>query len=281
MNGKVVVITGATSGIGEVAAQKLAGMGARIVMIARSKDRAEASLSRLRAIAPEQYHSVHYADLSRIADTKRVAREIASAEPHVDVLINNAGAMFSRRQLSLDGIELTLATNHLSYFVLTDGLRKSLSAAGRARIINTSSDAHRRAKLDLEDLQFSKRYSGLQAYCHSKLCNILFTQELARRLRKTPVTANCLHPGFVATRFADQSGGALSYVFRFAKRFAITPEKGAETIVFLASSSDVAKTTGLYFYQCQPTSPTPEAQDEEKALGLWEETVKLVNITAA
>src|SRR5262245_56342910 len=202
MNGKVVVITGATSGIGEVAALKLAGMGARIVMIARSKDRAEASLSRLRDIAPEQFHSVHYADLSRIGDTERVARESASAEPRVDVLINNAGAMFSRRRLSLDGIELTLATNHLSYFVLTDGLRKSLLAAGRARIINTSSDAHRRATLNLEDLQFNKKYSGLQAYCHSKLCNILFTQELARRFHKTPVTANCLHPGFVAKRFA-------------------------------------------------------------------------------
>src|SRR5262245_59141733 len=153
MQGKVVVITGATSGIGESAAQKLASMGARIVMVARNADRAAKTLSHLRKVSPRMEHHVHYADLSRLAEIKRVAKEIATTESRIDVLINNAGAMFARRGLCPDGLELTLATNHLSYFVLTAGLREPLLAAGRARIINISSEAHRRAKLDFNDLQ--------------------------------------------------------------------------------------------------------------------------------
>src|SRR5262249_16312049 len=153
-----------------------------------------------------------------------------------------AGAMFARRGLSPDGLELTLATNHLSYFVLTAGLREPLLAAGRARIINTSSEAHRRAKLDFNDLQSSKGYSGFRAYCRSKLCNILFTRELAHRLDKTRVTTNCLHPGFVATRIGDQNEGVVPCLFRIAKKFALSPDKGAETMVFLATSDDVVRT---------------------------------------
>jgi NAD(P)-dependent dehydrogenase (short-subunit alcohol dehydrogenase family) len=214
MRGKVVVITGATSGIGQVAAEKLAGMGARLVLTARDKARGEAALARLRQIAPDVSHAIHYGDLSRVSEMKRVASEIAGAEPRIDVLINNAGALFGSRQVTEDGLEFTFATNHVSYFVLTQGLLKSLQAAAPSRVINTSSDAHKGAKLDFNDLQSANKYRGFPVYGRSKLANILFTSELARRLAGTRVTANSLHPGFVSTRFGDQSGGFYSYVIR-------------------------------------------------------------------
>jgi|SRR5579859_13196 len=278
MRGKVVVITGATSGIGQVAAEKLAGMGARLVLVARDKARGEAALARLRQVAPGVLPSIHYGDLSRLAEMKRVAAEIAAAEPRVDVLINNAGAMFGSRQLTEDGLELTFATNHMSYFVLTHGLRKSLQAAAPARVVSTSSDAHKGAKLDFNDLQAANKYGGFAVYGRSKLANILFTSELARRWAGTGVTANSLHPGFVATRFGDQSGGFFSYVIRAAKVVAISPEKGAETIVYLASSDEVADVSGKYFYKCRPATPTREGRDEEAAKRLWIETAKLAGI---
>ena len=207
MHGKVVVITGATSGIGWVAAEKLARMGARVVMIARDRARGEATLGRLREAGPGVAHSLHYADLSTIAEMKRVSGEIAAAEPRVDVLINNAGALFSSRQVTADGLEMTFATNHMSYFVVTLGLAERLRSTAGARVVNTSSDAHRRAHLDFEDLQSAKGYRGFPVYGRSKLCNILFTRELAKRWADTGVTTNSLHPGFVSTRFGDSSGG--------------------------------------------------------------------------
>jgi len=210
MKGKTVVITGGTSGIGEIAAEQLAQIGARIVLIARDKSRGEATLARLRERAPGLAHTVHYADLARIPEMKRVAAQIARSEPRIDVLINNAGAMFGSRQLTGDGLEYTFALNHMAYFVVTEGLRERLQASAPARIINTSSGAHRGARLDFDDLQLVKDFSAMKAYSRSKLCNILFTRELGRRLHGTGVTANCLHPGFVATRFGDQSGGLIS-----------------------------------------------------------------------
>jgi NAD(P)-dependent dehydrogenase (short-subunit alcohol dehydrogenase family) len=278
MKGKVVVITGATSGIGQVAAEELAGMRARIVQIARDRERGEAALGRLRSRAPGIDHSIHYADLARISEMKRVAAEIAKAEPRIDVLINNAGALFNSRQVTEDGLERTFALNHVSYFVLTEGLRERLAASAPARVINTSSDAHSGKKLDLDDLQSSKAYRGFNVYGVSKLCNILFTRELARRLTSTGVMANCLHPGFVATRFGDQSGGMFSMVVRLAKNFALTPQKGAETIIYLATSPDVANVTGQYFYKCRPATPSKEAQDDAKAGLLWAATEKLTGM---
>ncbi|HEY7405030.1 MAG TPA: SDR family oxidoreductase [Candidatus Angelobacter sp.] len=278
MHGKTVVITGATSGIGQVAAEKLASRGARMVVVARDKARGDAELARLREIAPGVDHTIHYADLSRLAEMKRVAAEIAAAEPRIDVLINNAGALFGSRQLTSDGLELTFATNHLSYFVLTHGLRDRLRAAGPARVVNVASDAHKGERLDFSDLQSEKSYRGLSVYGRSKLCNILFTRELARRWSATGVNANSLHPGFVATRFGDQSGGMLSLAVRAAKAFAISPEKGAETIIYLASSNEVTGANGLYFYQCKPATPTKEAQDDESARRLWQESEKLAGI---
>ena len=275
MKDKVVVITGATSGIGQVAAEELAGMRARIVQIARDKERGETALGRLRSRAPGIAHSIYYADLSRVSEMKRVAAEIAKAEPRIDVLINNAGALFNSRQVTEDGLERTFALNHVSYFVITEGLRARLAASAPARVVNTSSDAHEGKKLDLDDLQSAKAYRGFNVYGVSKLCNIFFTRELARRLAGTGVTANCLHPGFVATRFGDQSGGMFSVVVRIAKSFALTPQKGAETIIYLATSPDVAGTTGEYFYKCRPATPSKEAQDDAKAARLWEQTEKL------
>jgi NAD(P)-dependent dehydrogenase (short-subunit alcohol dehydrogenase family) len=276
MQGKVVVITGATSGIGEVAARRLAGMGARIVLIARDKTRGEAALTQLRSGATSIAHSVYYGDLARISEMKRLAAEIAAAEPHIDILINNAGAMFSARQVTEDNLEFTFALNHMAYFVVTQGLRERLLASPAARIINTASDAHRGRGLDFDDLQSSSSgYSGRQAYGRSKLCNILFTRELSRRWRGRGATVNCLHPGFVATRFGDGSGGLLSCAIRVAKTFALPPEQGAQTIVYLASSPDVAGVSGEYFYKCRPATPTAEARDDAAAKHLWIESAKL------
>jgi NAD(P)-dependent dehydrogenase (short-subunit alcohol dehydrogenase family) len=281
MQGKVVVITGGTSGIGQVAAERLARMGARIVLVARSKSRGEAALSRLREVAPGPEHRVHYGDVSRLADLNRLVTEIRSTEPRIDVLINNAGAMFGSRQVTEDGMELTFATNHLSYFVLTQGLREQLAAAGSARIVNTSSHAHYRGKIDFGDLQSEHGYSGFPIYSFSKLCNVLFTRALSQRLAGTGITTNSLHPGVVNTRFADGSGGFLERIFGIVKMFAISPEKGAETIVYLASSDEVAKTTGLYFYKCKAVEPSKIAQDDAAAERLWNETEKLAHFSTS
>jgi NAD(P)-dependent dehydrogenase (short-subunit alcohol dehydrogenase family) len=278
MRGKTVVITGGTSGIGEVAAVVLAKMGARIVLVARDKIRADATVARLRDNAPGIAHSVYFADLLRLAEMKRIAAQIADDESRIDVLINNAGALFGTRRLTEDGLECTFALNHMSYFVVTEGLRERLLASGPARIINTASAAHQGATLDFEDLQSAKNFGAMKAYSRSKLCNILFTRELARRLHGTGVTANCLHPGFVATRFGDQSGAFMSRVVWVAKFFAISPARGAQTIVYLASSPDAAKTTGKYFYESVPVIPSPPAQDDQAALLLWQRSAALAHM---
>lgn len=289
MTSKVVVMTGATSGIGQVAAESLAAMGARIVQVARDRERGEAALQRLRERGPGITHTIHYADLSRLSEMKRVAAAIADAEPRIDVLINNAGAMFGSRQVA-EGLERTFALNHVAYFVLAHILRERLAATAPARVVSTSSDAHRGATLDFDDLQSAAAYRGsvgewlryggpgFKVYGRSKLCNILFTRELARRLTGTGVTANCLHPGFVATRFGDQAGGLISLGVRVAKRFALSPQQGAETLVYLASSPEVAGVTGEYFHKCRPATPTREARDDAAARRLWTATAALAHL---
>ena len=276
MQGKVIVITGATSGIGQVAAERLAAMGARLVLVARDKVRGQAMLARLRERAPGISHSIHYADLSRLVEMKRVAAEIAAAESRIDVLINNAGALFSSRQVTADNLERTFALNHMSYVVLTHGLRERLIASAPARVVNTASSAHMGAHLDFEDLQSAHGYRGFKVYGRSKLCNVLYTRELARRLAGTGVTANSLHPGFVATRFGDESGGVLAYLVRMGKKmFAVSREKGADTMVYLASSPEVAQVSGGYFYKCRPATPSKEAQQDITARRLWLESARL------
>lgn len=278
MQGKTIVVTGGTSGIGEVAAVTLAGMGARIILVARNKRRGEATLARLEQQAPGLGHQIRYADLAQLAEMKRVAAEIAAAEPRIDILINNAGAMFANRQVTKDGFEKTFATDHLSYFVLTAGLRQRLLAAAPARIINTASHAHKTAQFDIGDLQTTKNYTSFQAYSLAKLANILFTRELARRVEGTGVTVNCLHPGFVATRFGDEAGGLIGHVIGLAKVLAISPEEGAKTIIYLATSPDIAMMNGEYFYKCRRTVPTRAARDDAVARVLWEKSVALTGV---
>ncbi len=272
MHGKTVVITGATSGIGEVAALRLSEQGARLVLIARDRSRAAATLGKLAGSG----HTLHVADLSRLSEMKRVAGEIAAAESRIDVLINNAGALFNTRQVTEDGLERTFAINHLAYFVVTNLLLGRLEATPGARIVSTSSDAHRSAALDFDDLQSTRGYSGFRVYGRSKLANVLFTRELAHRLEGSGVTANCLHPGFVATRFGANNGRVYGLLLRAAMAvFALSREQGAKTIVHLASSPDVANVTGRYFYKCAPAEPASAAQDDDDAKRLWQESARL------
>jgi NAD(P)-dependent dehydrogenase (short-subunit alcohol dehydrogenase family) len=278
MKDKVVVVTGATSGIGEVAADRLAQKGARIVFVARDRERGEAARKHFRAIAGQSDHTVHYADLTRLAEQKRVAKEIADSEPQIDVLINNAGAMFGSRQFTEDGLEKTFALNHMSYFTVTNILLDRLKATPGARIVSTASGAHVGNKLNFDDLQSEKSYSPFAVYGRSKLMNILFTRELARRLAGTGVTANCLHPGFVGTRFGDESGGLMSWVIKLGKNFALTPEQGAETIIYLASSDDVAGKSGGYYDKKKLTAPSRAAQSDADAKRLWDVSAKIAGV---
>jgi NAD(P)-dependent dehydrogenase (short-subunit alcohol dehydrogenase family) len=252
-------------------------MGARLVLVARDPARAEAMLARLRAIAPAAAHRAHLADLSRIGEMKRVAAEIAAAEPRIDLLINNAGALFGARRLTEDGLERSFAVNHLAYFVLTLGLRERLRAAAPARVVNTASTMHRVGWLDFDDLQYARFYNGVLAYARSKLCNILFTRELARRWAGTGVTVNCHHPGFVRTRFGNHSGLMAPLVF-VAKAVAIPPAWGARTLVHLATAPEVADVTGGYFVRCRLTRPSRSAQDDDMARRLWDETARIAGI---
>ena len=268
MQGKTVIITGATSGIGEVAAVRLAEKGARIVYTARDRARAEMTLRKLDAANPDAGHAFHLADLSLLAEMKRVG-EILAQEPKIDVLMNNAGALFNRRQETADGLEMTFALNHMAYFVITNLLLPKLQPG--ARIVSVASNAHRGARLDFDDLQSRRGYAGFPVYSKSKLCNILFNRELSRRIAGSGVTANALHPGFVATRFGDDSGGIMRTVLKVAKPIgAISPEEGAKTIIYLASSPQVAGVSGEYFYESKPTTPTAEARNDEDAKRLWE-----------
>src|SRR5436309_13422504 len=278
MEGKLCVITGATSGIGLVTAERLAETGARLVLVGRDRARGEAALARIKARAPQAEVSMHYADLSRL-DALRTLAAGLHALSRIDVLINNAGAMFWRRQVTADGLERTFALNHMAYFVLTALLRDKLVASSPARIVNVASEAHRGAKLDFGDLQSARGYSGIRAYSRSKLCNILFTRELARRLSGTGVTANCLHPGFVNSRFGDNNPGLVGIGTRITKQLlAISPERGAETPVYLASSPEVEGKTGGYYDRCAPSSPSPEARDDAAARRLWEETARITGV---
>ncbi len=270
MQGKIVAATGATSGIGEQAALALARQGARIVMIARDAARAGATLARLEAAAPGLGHRIHIADLSLMRETKRVGAEIAAAEPRIDVLINNAGAIFSDRRVTAEGLEQTFALDHMSYFTLTAALLGRLKATPAARVVSTASDAHRGVSLNFDDLQSAKGYNGLRAYQRSKLANILFTRELARRLTGAGVTANCLYPGVVASRFGDEAGGWTAPVFSLVKRFAISPEQGAQTIVYLASAPEVAGISGEYFAKRKIAGCSAAAKDMTAARRLWE-----------
>ena len=275
MKGKTVVATGATSGIGEQAALALARMGARIVLVARDESRAEATLARLESVGPRLGHGLHLADLSSMAEARRIGALIAKSESRIDVLVNNAGAMFADRRVTAEGLEMTFALNHMAYFLMTAALADRLAGSAPARVVSTASGAHHGMSIDFSDLQATRRYNGWRAYGRSKLANILFTREAARRLAGTGVTANCFHPGFVASRFGSASGGWTSRLMPIARTFAITPEEGADTLVHLASSPEVANVTGAYFVKRKAVEPSAAARDDKAAKTLWEASERL------
>jgi NAD(P)-dependent dehydrogenase (short-subunit alcohol dehydrogenase family) len=280
MQGKTVVITGATSGIGAVTVTTLARQGAKIVFIARDRARGEQVLQQLRSISPGAGHLLHCADLSLMSEMKRVAAAIAHSEKKIDVLVNNAGAVFSSREVTSEGLERTFATNHMAYFVVTAVLLERLKATPGARIVSTASDAYKAARLNFNDLQSSRSYGGFGMYGRSKLMNVLFTRLLAHRLAGTGVTANCHHPGFVATRFGDSGSGFMNFLLQTSKRFALTPEEGAQTMLYLAASPEVAKVSGSYFYKCEPKKLMRQARNDADAQRLWDISAELSGVGA-
>ncbi|HVW28295.1 MAG TPA: SDR family oxidoreductase [Polyangiaceae bacterium] len=245
MSGKVCVVTGATSGIGEVTASRLAADGARTILVARSRDKGERISGAIRAKGGQAELVV--ADLASFADVRRAAAEIAAKCPRLDVLVNNAGAIFMERTTTADGLESTFAVNHLAPFLLTNLLLDRLKESASSRIVNVASRAHIRSGIDFDDLEGKKSYNGLKAYAQSKLCNVLFTYELARRLAGTRVTANCLHPGVITSGFGKNQPGFFNFAVRLVTPFLITPEKGARTSLYLSESKAVEGVTGKYF----------------------------------
>jgi retinol dehydrogenase 12 len=278
MHGKVCVVTGATSGIGLVTAQILARQGATVIVVGRNPERGAATVSHIRQETGNSAVELMVADLSAQAQVRQLASEIQRRFPRLDVLINNAGALFSRRQLSQDGIEMTFALNHLAYFLLTNLLLDPLKASVSARIINVSSEAHRGAGLDFTDLQGQRSYSGWRAYARSKLANILFTYELARRLEGTSVSANALHPGFVATNFGRNNRGIMAMGFRILQLAAISPEAGARTIIHLASAPEVKDISGRYFVKQKAVRSSQVSYDRAAAERLWQSSAQLTRL---
>lgn len=281
MDGKIVLITGATNGIGKVAALELAKMGAQVVVVGRSREKTQAVVNEIRAANGKVDYLL--ADLSSMDEVRRLATEFKSKYNRLDVLINNAGAWFSSHQETVDGYEMTFALNHLAYFVLTNLLLDMLKDSAPSRIINVSSDAHRGPALNFDDLHNKKSYStgGFGAYSQSKLANILFTYELARRLQGTNVTVNALHPGFVATGFGHNNGTLMNFMMSIMHRIAaISPEKGAETIVYLASSPEVEGISGKYFEKNKAVRSSDQSYDEAAARRLWEVSEQMTELTA-
>jgi retinol dehydrogenase-12 len=280
MTGRVCLITGSTGGIGRAAALALARLGATAILVARDRARGEAALAAVRAASPAGRGDLLVADLSSQAEVRRLAGEVAARHSALHVLVNNAGAIYGRRETTVDGIERTLATNHLASFLLTALLLDRLQASAPARVVTVSSDAHFGARLDLDHLE-KGRYRSFRAYKQSKLANILFTRELARRLAGRGVTANCLHPGVVATGFARGGSALFRLGFRLATPFMLTPEQGADTIVYLASAPEVAEVSGEYFERRRIKRPSAAAEDAAAGRRLWEISGALTGLTPA
>jgi NAD(P)-dependent dehydrogenase (short-subunit alcohol dehydrogenase family) len=277
MHGKTCLVTGGNSGIGRETAVGLARAGAEVVIAARDRARGDEALADIRRRSGGNV-SLLLADLSSQAGVRELAREFSAMCSRLDVLVNNAGAIFGTRHLSVDRIEMTLALNHLGYFLLTYELRAMLRASAPSRVVNVASDAHRSATIRLDDLQFEQDYAGFRVYSHSKLANVMFTYELARRLEGTEVTANSLHPGVVATNFGVSGGPLVRYGMRLVRPFLITSEKGAATSIFLASSPEVEGVTGKYFVNRRETRSSPVSYDVGAQRRLWEESERLTGV---
>ncbi len=281
MTGKHVVVTGGNSGIGKATASALARAGAEVVITARDEQRGRKALRDIRDESGSDRVELVIFDLGDLASIRSGTERILQLLPSIEVLVNNAGLVLSRRSETVDGFEATFGINHLGPFYLTQLLTDRLVASAPARVVNVSSSAHSSARggLDFDDLQSNRGYQGMQVYGRSKLANILFTTELARRLAGTGVTANALHPGVVATGYArdGDTSGILAFGVQVIRPFVLSPEKGARTSVYLASSPEVAEVSGKYFVKCRERSPSAAARDPEAARRLWEVSEELVS----
>jgi len=277
MEGRVCLVTGGTRGIGKETALGLARLGAEVHLVARNRARGEAVLAEAQRAGGGR-HSLFVADLASQASTRALAGEVKARLPRLHVLVNNAGGIFTERTLSPDGIEMTLALNHVGYFLLTALLLDRIRESAPARIVNVSSSAHAGARMDFDDLQGQRDYAGWKAYGQSKLANVLFTRELARRLAGSGVTANCLHPGVVATGFGKNNSGPFAWGVRIAAPFMLSPARGARTSIYLASSPEVEEVTGEYFARCRVAKVSEAARDDAAARRLWEASERLTGL---
>ena len=281
MSEKIVFVTGATSGIGAVTARRLAALGATLVMVGRDREKSDRVANDIRQRTGNSKVIYLVGDLSSQKDLRRLVDEFKNHFDRLDVLVNNAGAVFLSRHESVDGIEMTLALNHLNYFLLTNLLMDRLIASAPARIVNVSSAAHNGARLNFDDLENKKGYNGMRAYGQSKLANLLFTYELARRLEGKGVTVNALHPGFVASNFAKNNLGILKPLMSLIQFAAISPEEGAQTSFYLATSPGVEGVSGKYFINQKAVSSSPASYDEAAARRLWETSEQMTGLAAA
>ncbi|MGO8948952.1 MAG: SDR family oxidoreductase [Ktedonobacterales bacterium] len=280
LKNRICLITGATSGIGYITALELARRGATVALVARDQGRAQECITRIKQETGNSSVDYLLADLSSQEQVRRLARDFAQRYPHLNVLINDAGAVFWSRRESVDGLEMTLALNHLAPFLLTNLLLPTLETSTPARIITVASSAHQRNTIPFDDLQQRTHpYSAFRVYGESKLANILFTYELARRLKGRAITANALHPGFVASNFG-RSGPLMSAVFTLIRPFAISPQKGAQTSIYLASSPEVETTTGEYFIKQKPARSSAASYNRETAARLWKVSEQLTGVTS-
>jgi retinol dehydrogenase 14 len=278
MGGKVILITGGTSGIGKAAATALAGMGATVVITGRNEERGKRALQEIREESENDGVELILADLTVQDEVRRLVEELRERHNQLEVLVNNAGLVLSERTETPDGIETQLAINHLAPFLLTNLLLDLLKKSAPSRIVTVSSDAHRWAKIDLDDLQSRKRYRGMQVYGKTKLANIMFTYELAERLEGTGVTVNCMHPGGVNTNFGNNQGGPMNLLFRLFKPFMRSPEQGADTLIYLASSPEVEGMTGKYLADRKVKAASDAAYDETTRKRLWEASEELTGL---
>lgn len=280
IRGKTCLITGATSGIGRVTALQLAARGARTVLVCRNRERAQELAREIRGRTPAGDVTVMIADLASQQEIRRVAAEFLVTGSPLHVLINNAGVFNLSRAETVDGIEATFAVNHLAYFMLTLLLLERIKQSAPARIINVSSTLHSRTSMNFDDLEAKRSYGSMRAYGQSKLGNILFTNELARRLAGTGVTANSVHPGGVATNLGRNNGALARAVISLIGIFSRTPEKGAETQIYLASSPQVDGVSGEYFVDCKRARSSGESRDEQIARRLWDVSARMTGLGA-
>ncbi len=278
MTGKVCIVTGGNSGIGKETAKGLAGLGADVVIICRDRSKGEAALSEIRPAHGKGSVELIVADLSSLAQVKAAADGFKSGHQRLDVLVNNAGVILIKRLVTPEGYEQTFATNHLGHFLLTSLMLDLLKKSAPSRIINITSEAHRGAKIDFEDIQGEKHYSSFKAYGQSKLANVLFTYELAKRLEGSGISVNCLHPGVVRTGFGHDTGGALSALIRLGSPFYMSPRKSARAVVYLASAPELGIVTGKHFSKSKQVESSPESYDQETAKRLWELSEELTGV---